>query len=230
MGRRTLKRKRGAGQRRNERGRIRVSCISQRISNYRMKASEKRKWQRTNQTTKRNKIDKGDRKTGNYDTERRVKNLLRIPPTASRRTITEPRKFAQLARQFGWVNADETVWPVSLNNLLRYIAFSHHRGNQPATISTYLSTLARVHVYKGHFEWKNKIRMHPVVRSAMQNLRAHHHFPTIKQKSPITTGVLEQIKNRCDLEQPHHALFWCIATVAFHTLSRIGELVVTNQQ
>jgi hypothetical protein len=65
---------------------------------------------------------------------------------------------------------------------------------------------------------------------ALQNIKARHHFSIIRQKEPITPKMLEKIKNRCDLTKPHHALFWCIATVAFHTLSRIGELVVSDKR
>jgi hypothetical protein len=42
--------------------------------------------------------------------------------------------------------------------------------------------------------------------------------------------MLEQIKKRCEPTNPHHALFWCIASVAFHTLSRLGELVVSDNR
>jgi hypothetical protein len=166
----------------------------------------------------------------NRATDNKVKKLLRIPTTVTRRLITEPKKFARLAKRNGWINPDETVWPISMDNLLRYIAFSHNNGNQPATISTYLSTLARFHSYKGYFQWKNEIRMHPVVRTALQNLRANHQFPAVRQKDPITIDMLERIKEKCDITRPHQALFWCIATVAFHTLSRIGELVVSNHR
>jgi len=69
-----------------------------------------------------------------------------------------------------------------------------------------------------------------MIMTAVQNIKASHHFPAAKQKRPITIKMLEQIKKRCKLSDPHHALFWCIASVAFHTLSRLGELVVSNNR
>src|SRR2546423_11712763 len=170
------------------------------------------------------------RRERTYRGDGRIRKMLKTPATAARRFTTEPRKYARTARELGWLNTNGSTWPISLNNLLRYIAFSYDKGNQPATIATYLSTLAKFHTYKGHFDWKNKIRVHPIVAVALQNIKARHHFPVTKQKEPITVELLEQIKNCCVLSEPHHALFWCIATVAFHTLSRIGELVVPNRQ
>ena len=159
-----------------------------------------------------------------------MKKLLRIPATATKRLVTEPKKYARLARQYGWLNKNGSVWPVSRQSLLCYIMFSQKKGNQPATISTYLSTLAKYHMYKGYFKWRKEVRMHPTISIAVQNIKAHHLFSTVKQKEPITTDMLQQIKNRCNLSNPHQALFWCIATVAFHTLSRLGELTVSDQR
>src|SRR2546423_15471422 len=96
-----------------------------------------------------------------------VRKLLRQPATVTRRMITEPRKYARLAKRHRWENADGTIWPISTDNLLQYIAFSHRRGNQPATISTYLSTLARFHTYKGFFHWRQEVRAHPMIMTAV---------------------------------------------------------------
>ena len=107
-----------------------------------------------------------------------------IPKTAARQIITEPRKYVGLAKKKGWQNADKFVWLISINNLLRYIAFSCEKGNQPTTIFTYLSTLAKAHAYKGFFNWQEEVQMHPIIKTATENLWSNHQFVLVKQKNP----------------------------------------------
>jgi hypothetical protein len=92
------------------------------------------------------------RKEGSVDIirgDKEIKKLLKTPRTAARRSRTEPRKYAGVAKEYGWLNEDKSIWPINVDNLLRYIAFSYRKGNQPATIATYLSTLARYHTRRG---------------------------------------------------------------------------------
>ena len=69
-----------------------------------------------------------------------------------------------------------------------------------------------------------------MIMTAIQNIKASHYFSAVKQKHSIMIKMLEQIKKRCKLIDLHYALFWCIGSVAFHTLSRLGELVVSDNQ
>src|SRR2546421_3469782 len=102
-------------------------------------------------------------RTKKWTDKKEFQNLLKEPATASRRSITEPRKYARVAQKYGWVNADRSIWPISVDNLMRYSAFSYKKGNQPATIATYLSALSRHHTRQGFYKWRDETRLHPMI-------------------------------------------------------------------
>ncbi|CAG8599181.1 5831_t:CDS:1 [Paraglomus occultum] len=50
-----------------------------------------------------------------------------------------------------------------------------------------------------------------------------------ENKVYMTRELLYAIKKQLDVNNAEHALFWCICTIAFHSLARINELVVDTE-
>ena len=54
-------------------------------------------------------------------------------------------QFEAYARQFNWLNADGSIYPVSLDTLKKYIALQQSRI-EPQSITSYLAALKEKHV------------------------------------------------------------------------------------
>ncbi|CAG8513783.1 1528_t:CDS:2 [Ambispora gerdemannii] len=54
-------------------------------------------------------------------------------------------------------------------------------------------------------------------------------FSLAEKKLPITREILFEIKTHLDLEDTEDAMFWCLCTLAFHSLARINELVTNTK-
>ncbi|CAG8495884.1 13831_t:CDS:2 [Ambispora leptoticha] len=63
----------------------------------------------------------------------------------------------------------------------------------------------------------------------LDNERVTDPFSLAEKKLPITRELLFEIKAHLDLEDTEDAMFWCLCTLAFHSLARINELVTDTQ-
>jgi hypothetical protein len=158
--------------------------------------------------------------------ERNVQSLLQrhTPVDSSYGNII--KQFEDLAALFGWGNDDGSIYPVSLETLKKYIGLQQARV-EPQSLISYLSAMREKHVSLGHADWE-QTRFHQEVMLMLKNIKRKHCHKRPNQKPHITKEGLKRIKSALDLEDGEQLLVWTIATVAFHSLARLGELVVTN--
>jgi len=84
----------------------------------------------------------------------RVADLVRGPDRASKSYASITRHFEFLAGHNGWLNMDGSVYPVSVDNLRRFIAFNEKRIAPQSQVS-YLAALHDKHEQLGFLEWSS---------------------------------------------------------------------------
>ena len=137
------------------------------------------------------------------------------------------RQYIKLATQYGWRNQDKSIWPISVDNILKFLAFKAAEV-APHTLKTYISGLAYLHKITKHFSWDKEVGRHPSVLMLLKNtIRIHeHNKPT--QSQHLTYDMLKLIRRKLDLNQEDHLLLWAICTIAFHTMAQLTELVAAS--
>jgi integrase len=159
----------------------------------------------------------------NEELTARARKLATAPDTPSKAYGATVARFERLAQQFGWLNKDGSLYPVSRNVLHKYIAF-HEKQVKPQSIMSYLSALKEKHEQLGFLEWKD-VRFHNSTLRILKNIKRNHVHMAAKQSKPITIQQLAILKSRLTLSNPRHSLFWAVATVAFHAMARLGEML-----
>ena len=59
----------------------------------------------------------------------------------------------------------------------------------------------------------------------IRNMKRNHLHTLVDRANPITEHHLTILKSRLDLKKPRHALLWVVASVAFHAMARLGEIL-----
>src|SRR2546421_6856248 len=83
------------------------------------------------------------------------------------------------------------------------------------------------HVSLGYTDWE-EVRFYQEVMLMLKNVKRQHCHKKPIQKPHVTKEMLMKIRNVLDLEDGEQLLVWTIAMVAFHSLARLGELVVSS--
>ncbi|CAG8796177.1 14791_t:CDS:2, partial [Racocetra persica] len=126
-----------------------------------------------------------------------------------------------------WLNDIKTIWPISKENLSKFITHLHPKV-APQTILSYLSAL-KYHHTMNHVDW-NAIRYDPLIKQMLKTIEDNHTFKPTQQKEHITRDQLHYVKTKLNLQEPDNRMFWAIALVAFYGLARLGELLPKSQQ
>lgn len=161
------------------------------------------------------------------DLDSRVRQLVLAPDTPSQSYLAAARRYEALACRFGWTNTDGSLYPVSLGSLQRYVAY-HENRVKPQSLLSYLSALKEKHEQLGFLEWSS-VRFHGSILRMLRNIKRNHTHTKARRSKPITKEHLRAMKSRLDLSNPRHALFWAVASVAFHAMARLGELLPPDQ-
>lgn len=136
-------------------------------------------------------------------------------------------RYEKLAIENEWKNGNKTIWPISRENLTRFITYLYPRVT-PSTITSYLCAL-KYHHNMYHMEW-NCIRYDPLIKQLLKTIEDNHTFKPTQQKEHITRDQLRDIKGKLCLENPDDLVFWSVALVAFYGLARLGELLPKSHQ
>ena len=163
----------------------------------------------------------------NQGLSERVQQLVAAPDKGMKSYKAVAGCFERLARQKGWTNTDGSIYPVSLANLQHYIALQEKRV-KPQSLKSYLSALREKHEQLGFLDWTN-VRFHSSIIRMMKNVKRNHVHTQAKRSQPITGQNLAELRAKLDGNNPRHALFWAIATVAFHAMARLGEILPIDQ-
>ena len=151
--------------------------------------------------------------------------ILGISNKVNKSYLSVTNRFQSLALSNNWLNPDGSVWPISLDHLLAYIAIIHKSIN-PSTLLSYLSALNDKHASMG-FNW-NPVRYNPsTLRTLNLIKRAYVHRPT-KKAEIITRSHLFTISSYKFPDEFETLLFRAIAFIAFYGLARLGELVQSS--
>src|SRR5947209_12865249 len=158
--------------------------------------------------------------------EKNVQSLLQRQNSVGSAYGNVIKQFEGWASLFGWQNKDGSIYPVSLANLKNYIGLQQARI-EPQSVMSYLAAIKEKHVSLGLTNWE-EVRFHQEVNLMLKNMKRKHWHKKPNQKPHMTKEMLAKIKKVLDLEEAEQLLVWTIATVAFHSLARLGELVVTS--
>src|SRR6185295_15235150 len=79
--------------------------------------------------------------------------ILGITPPKHRTYDAIIRRYEKLALENDWTNENKTIWPISKDNLTKYITYLHPRV-APQTIISYLSVLKHHHTIN-QLDWDN---------------------------------------------------------------------------
>jgi len=124
-----------------------------------------------------------------------------------------------------WKNSDNSIWPISVDHLLRYISIMHKSVN-PQTLMSYLSALMDHHTSIG-YDWKYIRFNSSIIRALKLIKRNYTHQPT-KKAELITHIHLQHMISILNQQQYEDLLFLAIAFSAFYGLARLGELIQAN--
>jgi len=161
--------------------------------------------------------------------ENRIQQLVKAPDLPSRSYQTISANFEKMAKKYSWTNKDGSVYPVSLGNLQRYIAYSETRV-KPQSILSYLAAIKDKHEQLGFLEWGN-VRYDATIGRMLRSIKRNFLHQGTRRARPISSEHLKTLKGRLNLRKPRHALFWAVAVVAFHAMARLGELLpATNSR
>jgi len=162
-------------------------------------------------------------KVSNDTLAARAKQLLTAPDIPSRSYGAAARQFERLAKNFGWVDAKGAVYPVRLSTLQLYIAYQEARI-KPQSLLSYLAALRDKHEQLGFLDW-GKVRFNPAITRMLRSNKRNFLHTESTRCTPITGEHLRLLKRRLDLARPRHALFWAVASIAFHAMARLGEIL-----
>ena len=93
------------------------------------------------------------------------------------------------------------------------------------SILSYLSAIRDKHEQLGFLEWGRQIRFHTTITWMLRSIRRNHVHTRMERANPISERHLRLLSSRLNHENPQHTLFWAIATVAFYSMARLGELL-----
>ena len=151
--------------------------------------------------------------------------MLGISHKVNKSYLSVTNRYQKLAQSYQWLNSDGSIWPISLNHLLAYIAVIH-KSISPPTLLSYLSALNDKHASMG-LNW-NHIRHNPsTLRTLSLIKRSYVHRPT-KKAEIITRSHLLAISKYKFSDEFDTVLFQAIAFSAFYGLARLGELVQSS--
>jgi hypothetical protein len=142
-------------------------------------------------------------RTRKYDeagTTARARQLVAAPDRPQKSYVAVASRFERLAKQNSWTNDDGSIYPVSLANLQRYVAF--HKGSvKPQSLKSYLSALKEKHEQLGFLEW-DTVRFHCSIIRMLKNVKRNHMHTEAKRSKPITRELLRQIKKQLNFTNP----------------------------
>jgi len=152
--------------------------------------------------------------------------MLGISQKVNKSYLSVTNRYQNLALSNQWFNLDRSIWPISLNHLLAYIAVIHKSIN-PSTLLSYLSALKDKHASMG-LNWDH-VRYNPsTLRTLSLIKRSYIHRPT-KKAEIITRSHLQLIsKYNFPNDEFETLLFRAIAFCAFYGLARLGELIQSS--
>ncbi|CAG8496832.1 36486_t:CDS:1, partial [Racocetra persica] len=153
--------------------------------------------------------------------------ILGIEPLKHKTYRAIIKRYEALAKENEWTNEDKSVWPISRENLTRFITHLHLKV-APQTITSYLSALKHHHTMN-HLKW-DEIRYDPLIKQLLKTIENNHIFKPTRQKEHITRDQLWLIKTKLNPGEPDDILFWSVALVAFYGLARLGELLPKSNQ
>src|SRR5579883_1387101 len=63
----------------------------------------------------------------------------------------------------------------------------------------------------------------------LKSIGRNHMYECANRSTPIIKKQLSIMKARLDLDNPRHTLFWAVATMAFHAMAKLGEVLLADQ-
>lgn len=133
-----------------------------------------------------------------------------------------------LYRQFSIDTLKVTaVFPISISDLMLFIAHCYKLGLAPTTVSTYISAIGYHH----------KLQQMPDPTSSFlikKSLQGYHNEKRqTDTRLPITTHILQLLLNSLKFTQPSYflrAMLKAMYLIAFHAFLRIGEITASGRQ
>ena len=151
--------------------------------------------------------------------------MLEISRKINKSYLSVTNRYQALALSNHWQNPNGTIWPISLNHLLAYIA-NIHKSVNPSTLLSYLSALNDKHASMG-LDWSHVRYNQSTLRTLNLIKRSYIHRPT-KKAEIVTRSHLLTISNYKFPDEFETLLFRTIAFIAFYGLARLGELIQSS--
>jgi hypothetical protein len=118
---------------------------------------------------------------------------------------------------------EEDRMPAS-ERLISLFISAHVGYVQPTTINNWTAGLRFWHIINGA-QWVMGDMLKQVKKGASKLAPADGKRP---KRLPVTIEHLYALRSCLDLENPFHAALWAVACIAFWSVCRLGELVVTS--
>ena len=142
--------------------------------------------------------------------------MLGIANKTNKTYLSITIRYQKMAIHNQWTNANGSVWPINVNNLLKYIS-AIHKSVSPSTLYSYLSALADKHASLGLY-WDD-VRYDPAVIRTLKLIKRNYiHRPT-KKSEMITREHLIIISKYKFHDAFETLLFQAIAFSAFYGLA-----------
>jgi hypothetical protein len=142
--------------------------------------------------------------------------------------ISTLKQYIKLATESNWRNDNGSLWPISITNLMKYLAYKSQEV-APHTLRSYLCGLAYCHKLTKQFHW-DQTKQHPAVQLLLKNATRKHIHKRITQSQHMTIDMVRLVRSKLDLKQEEHLMFWAIFSVAFYSMARLSELVLEKEQ
>ncbi len=114
--------------------------------------------------------------------------------------------------------------PATSNMLCLYAQFLCRSFKAPSSIKNYISGIKTLHIL---MELPVTAFQSHEIKLALRGIsRLKPHCP--KKAYPVTPQILHQIHGVFDFNNPAHTVFWSLFLLAFFTMSRKSNLVVTG--
>lgn len=117
------------------------------------------------------------------------------------------------------------VLPLCISHVALFVAYLHHQGSAPKTISTYLSAISYAHKISGYSDPTQSFIIHKLTAGAYR-LR-----PVFDLRLPITVPILDQLIRSLQFTTANHfdcILYQSMFLFAFESFARIGEITTSE--
>ena len=124
--------------------------------------------------------------------------------------------------------------PLEENTILSFIHWlAFKRGAKASTINTYLSGIRQLHVERGlSTEGIRTDRVNTILKGLRNKNLADDRREGIQKRKPITTDILEKLKEKlseAEMSGRDQRLVWTVSSILFHGAFRVHELLCKKQ-